>query len=103
MVPQEPLWDVFTPEVITKLRQIRSPSDRLQNRLAIIAAGGLNPSQLNRELRAYKAAWEVYLTAAFAIGLLEGEHGKELRARLTGSDDDNFWPALSECFVAWYL
>jgi hypothetical protein len=58
---------------------------------------------MNRELRAYKAAWEVYLTAAFAIGLFEGEHGKELRARLTGSDDDNFWPALSECFVAWYL
>jgi hypothetical protein len=71
--------------------------------LAIFHAGGLNPSRLNRELRAFKAAWEAYLTAAFAIGMFEGEHGTELRARLTGTDDDNFFSAISECFAAWYL
>jgi hypothetical protein len=43
MLPTEPLWDVFTPAVITRLQSIRSPSDYLQSRLAILAAGGLNP------------------------------------------------------------
>jgi hypothetical protein len=99
----EPLWDVFTPEVIAKLQQVRSPTDLLKWRLAILHAGGLNPSRLNQELRAFKAAWEAYLTAAFAIGLFDGEHGADLRARLTGADDTNFLSAISECFAAWYL
>jgi hypothetical protein len=94
---------VFTPEVVAELQQVKSPSERLLTRLAILHAGGLNPSPLNRELRAFKAAWEVYLTAAFAIGLFEGPHGADLRARLTGTDDDNFASAMSECFAAWYL
>jgi len=103
MIPAEPLWEIFTPDVIAKLRQERSPSSRLQCRLAILDAGGLNPSWQNRELRAFKAAWEAYLTAAFAIGLFDGVQGKELRARLTGTDDNNFLSAISECFAAWYL
>ena len=44
MVPAEPLWDVFTPAVIAKLQAIRSPSEYLKCRLAILGAGGLNPS-----------------------------------------------------------
>jgi hypothetical protein len=103
VVPAEPLWDVFTPEVIADLQQVRSPSKPLRTRLAILHAGGLNPSPLNREMRAFKAAWEAYLTAAFAIGLFHGEHGADLRARLTGIDDPNFFSAISECFAAWYL
>jgi hypothetical protein len=103
MMPVEPLSDVFTPDVIAKLEQSRSPSDRLQARLAILHSGGLNPSALNRELRAFKAAWEAYLTAAFAVGLFDGRHGAELRVRLTGADDNNFSSAMSECFAAWYL
>jgi hypothetical protein len=71
--------------------------------LAILHAGGLNPSPLNRKLRAFKAAYEAYLTTAFAIGLFDGEHGADLRARLTGTDDDNFSSGMSECFAAWYL
>jgi hypothetical protein len=54
-VPAEPLWDVFTPEVIADLQQARSPTDLLKWRLAILHAGGLNPSPLNQELRAFKA------------------------------------------------
>jgi hypothetical protein len=103
MVPTEPLWDVFTPKVIADLQQARSPSERLRTRLAILHAGGLNPSPLNQHLRAFKAAWEAYLTAAFEIGLFGGQHGADLRARLTGIDDDNFFSAISECFAAWYL
>ena len=103
VLPAEPLWDVFTPEVIANLRQVRSPSQRLQTRLRILDAGGLNPNPVNRELRAHKAAWEAYLTAAFAIGLFEGPNGVEFRARLASTDDDNFFSAISECFGAWYL
>jgi hypothetical protein len=101
----DPLRDVFTPQVIAELRQqqARAPTDLLEWRLAILHAGGLNPSPLNHELRAFKAAWEAYLTAAFAIGLFDGGYGADLRARLTGADDTNFLSALSECFAAWYL
>jgi hypothetical protein len=66
-------------------------------------AGGLNPSTENQALRAYKSAWEVYLFAAFACGLFDGDHGKDLRARLTGVDDDSFRSAMSECLAAWYV
>jgi hypothetical protein len=41
--------------------------------------------------------------AAFACGLFESNHGADLRARLTGSDDNNFRSALSECLAAWFL
>lgn len=102
-VPREPLSDVFTTAVISQLRSIRSPSEHLRCRLAILSAGGLDPSPLNRELRAFKTALEAYLTAAFAIGLFEGADGIDLRARLTGHDDDNYLSAISECFAAWYL
>jgi hypothetical protein len=102
-VPSEPLWAIFTPEVVDALQRIPNPSSTLNFRLRVLAAGGLNPSPLNQALRAYKSAWEVYLFAAFACGLLEGEHGSELRGRVTGADDDNFRSAMSECLAAWYL
>jgi hypothetical protein len=102
-IPREPLWDVFTPEIVDALRRIPNPSGALKLRVRVLDAGGLNPSDLNRTLRAYKSAWEVYLHAAFACGLFEGNHGIELRARLTGGDDDNFRSAMSECLVAWFL
>jgi hypothetical protein len=99
-VPAEPLWDVFTPTVVTKLRRVTTPSPALSFRLRVLAAEGPNPDQ---SLRAHKSAWEVYLLAAFACALFEGEHGTDLRARLTGIDDDNFRSALNECLTAWYL
>jgi hypothetical protein len=102
--PNEPLWAIFTPKVIAALRRVENPSRLLDFRLSVLGAGGLNsaagPGQV---LRAYKSAWEVYLFAAFACGLFEGAHGADLRARLTGTDDDNFRSAMSECLAAWYL
>ena len=98
-VPAEPLWDVFTPAVISALRR-RAPTPALSFRLGVLAADGLTP---DHALRACKSAWEVYLIAAFACGLFAGQHGIDLRARLTGIDDDNFRSALSECMAAWYL
>jgi hypothetical protein len=53
MIPLEPLLDVFRPDVIAKLEQTGSPSDRLQTRLTILHSGGLNLISRNRELRAF--------------------------------------------------
>ena len=87
-VPAEPLWAIFTSEVVQKLRRVRSPTALLDFRLKVLAAGGLNShSYPGQALRAYKAAWDVYLLAGFACGLFEGAHGNELRARLTGAGD----------------
>src|SRR5262249_45427473 len=83
--------------------RVRNPTELLSFRLRVLAAGGLNPSVDNQTRRAYKSAWEVYLQAAFACGLFEGQHGADLRARLTGVDDDNFRSAMSECLAVWYL
>lgn len=102
-VPDEPLWSVFTPDAVGRLQSVAQPSEALDFRLRVLGAGGLNPSAANRAQRAYKAAWEVYLTAAFVCGLLDGAHGADLMARLTGVNDDNFRSAMSECLVAWYL
>jgi hypothetical protein len=89
MIPKEPLWEIFTREIITNLYRAK-PSDWLTYRLEVLQSGGLNPSSKNKRLRAVKSAWEAYLSAAFACGLFEGPDGTDLRCRLTGLDDANF-------------
>ncbi|MBI4600914.1 MAG: hypothetical protein HY721_03040 [Planctomycetes bacterium] len=57
-----------------------------------------------RRLRAaHRAAWEGYLTAAHACGLLDGESRNDLRARLTGKDDAGFRSAMAECLACWFF
>lgn len=99
-IPAEPLGDVFTPAILAELQRAKTPGPCLGFRLRVLAANGLHP---DHALRPCKSAWEVYLLAAFACGLFEGEHGADLRARLTRIDDNNFRSALSECMAAWYL
>ncbi len=101
-IPREPLWKIFTPEILVNLQRAAS-TDRLAFRLDALGSGGLNPSCRNKRLRAVKSAWEAYLSAAFACGLFEGPHGIDLRNRLTGIDDANFRSAMSECFAVWYF
>src|ERR1700747_3830287 len=48
-----------------------------------------------------KNAWRDYLEVAIDCELLTDAHGDELRARLTGTDDENFASAISECLAAW--
>jgi hypothetical protein len=43
------------------------------------------------------------LQVALDCGLLEDSHGIDLRARLTGTDDDNFLSGISECLAAWFV
>jgi hypothetical protein len=103
LVQKEPLWDIFTPDVVASWRRMPNPTESVKLRLKVVGSGGLNPNFPNRPYPAYKAAWERYPFAAFACGLFQGPHGKDLRARLVAPSDDNFRSALSECLAAWYL
>jgi hypothetical protein len=102
-VPFDPLFAIFTPEVVAKLAGRQNRTDQLEHRLEVLNAGGLKTGFLETRRRSIKSAWETYLHAAFALGLLDGVHGNELRRRLTGHDDDSFRSAMSECMAAWFL
>ena len=108
LVMTDILGEIFTPEVLSRLGRTQNPSDRLRDRLQVLSACGPYPSEYDRALqmaglRGRKAAWETYLTAAKACGLLEGDDGKELWSRLTGIRDDGFRSAMAECMVCWYF
>jgi hypothetical protein len=102
-VPSDPFRAVFTEDVIARLQSRQNPSDQLQHRLKVFAADGQQPGLYAVRRRSLKAAWDVYLHAAFVLGLFEGEHGTELLSRLTGVDDESFRSGMSECLAAWYL
>jgi len=108
MPPADALRAVFSGEVLRYLHETPNPTSHLSERLSILTACGPYPldpdiAQRLRWLRSRRAAWEAYLTAAFASGLLDGAHGCDVRARLTGRDDDNFRSALAECLVCWFI
>lgn len=106
--PSDPLSFVFTPEVINKWQRLCNPSEDLQNRLDVINACGPYPSDRSkaaniRYRRAYKAAWDTYLFAAFACGMFNGNKRNDLLARMQSIDDNDFRSAMSECMACWFL
>ena len=101
--PSDPFRAVFTDDVIARLRSRQNPTDQLTHRLKVFETSGQQSGPYAIRRRALKAAWDAYLYAGFALGLFEGEHGKELLSRLTGVDDDSFRSGMSECLAAWYL
>jgi hypothetical protein len=109
VITMDALPDVFTPEVVDRLASVRNPSDTLRMRVETLTACGpacsTDPRVIHnvRWLRAQRAAWEAYVSAAFACGLMEGERGVDLRQRLTDTDDDNFRGAMAECMTCWFL
>jgi hypothetical protein len=107
-VPPNVLADIFAPEVFERLASRQDPSQNLQYRLDVLTASGpvqSDPCQIERvsKLRKKRAAWDTYLTAAYAIGLFDGPSGQDLRSRLQSPDEDNFRSAISECLAAWFL
>jgi hypothetical protein len=102
-VPSDPLRAVFTEDVIARLQSRQNPSEQLKHRLKVLCTDGQQPDLFAQRRRALKAAWDTYVHAGFALGLLDGEHGLELISRLTGVDDDSFRSGMSECLAAWYL
>ena len=107
-IPSDPLRAVFRSEILAKLGAKKHVSTPLQWRLNVLEACGPMPTDPLKRLeirawRAQKAAWESYLAASFASGLFEGSPGKQLRAKLTEPDDDNFRGAMAECLACWYF
>lgn len=110
-LPSEPLREVFTPSVLQRLDSIKSKSKYLKERLNVVRASGSyiktnEDFETNRTLgalRAKRAAWDVYLTAAYVCGLMDGESGRDLLGRLRDSDDHNFFGAIAECMACWFL
>lgn len=99
----DPIAEIFTPRVIQSLKRLPSQTGPQHVRLLILDETSRSPRLPTHELDALREAWRAYLGTAFRIGLFDGSHGKDLRARLTSTDHDNFHAAMSECLAAWYL
>lgn len=104
--PEEPLDEIFNGDVIDRLKNKKESSESVSFRLNVLTASG--PDTTNEQalwnvpmFRAYRAAWDTYLYAAFASGLFEGSEGVELRGRLTCLDDHGFRSAMAECIACW--
>lgn len=108
LVPCEPLKAVFASEVVRRFLTAPKPSQALQHRVAVLTACGPYPSDEQEAyrvkcLRSIRAAWEVYLEAAFSCGMFEGKRGTDLRERLVGIEDEGFRSAFAECMTCWFL
>ena len=107
-MPRNVLRKVFTDDVVAQLCSVRSLTKDLKFRLSVLGVGGSHPIEPYRrkllcDYRKRKAAWEAYLIAAFAVGLFDDEHGRDLLSRLRSKDDANFRSAMAECMSAWFL
>ncbi|MCC6751551.1 MAG: hypothetical protein IT371_28120 [Deltaproteobacteria bacterium] len=96
---------VFSPAVIERFAQrLDFVTPALRERYDAVTASGPYPSEPSRARRlriwrARRAAWEAYLDAADATGLLDDD----LVARLTGDDEAGFRSATSEAMACWVL
>ena len=96
--PSDPIQAIFSDQVLARLNSRPHKSSRLADRLAILSAHGGRALILAR-----RQAWANYLGEAFMLGLFDDPHGSDLRARLTGVDDNAFHSALKECMIGWVL
>jgi hypothetical protein len=96
---------VFSPAVIERFaRRLDSVSPALRERYDAVTASGPYPSEASRARRlriwrARRAAWEAYLDAADATGLLD----EDLVSRLTGEHEPGFRSAIAEAMACWVL
>jgi len=98
------LADIFAPEVISRLQTLDKKTGAQLTRLYVLTCGdGTGLGMIGPDLVTFRDAWARYVACAFRIGLFQGATGNDLRARLTGIDDDNFVSAMNECLAAWFL
>ncbi len=98
------LEEIFTADVIERLKRHPAPSTTLTRRIDILTGtetpdADRDTQNWNLILCARKAAWNKYLSAMRGAGLLDDD----VRARLTDTDDDNFRSALAECLTCHFL
>lgn len=100
------LETVFDEDFIRRLRRKagQTGDKKLQLRYQVLLASGPLPddpvmARHVRIRRAQKAAWEAYLDAAAACGLLDAD----LMGRLRDFSEDNARGAMAECLACWLL
>jgi hypothetical protein len=108
VIPSDFLKEVFPAEMLERLRSHAEKNEGVSDRLEILAASGPEPSDpwkqhRLRYCRRNKAAWDAYLTGAYAVGLLGSGHADDLLARLRSPSNDSFRAAMAECMAAWFL
>lgn len=97
--------DVFTPEVVASFAATLDGATPLAKaRYEILTAHGPfpaadRPAYWLRHLRAQRAAWEAYIDAAAATGVLD----EDVTQRFRGRNDDNIRSAHAECLAAWFF
>src|SRR5215470_3023335 len=98
------LAGIFTPQVLWRLQSLDSKTEAQKTRVYVLTCGdGTGLGMIGRDLVTFRDAWARYLACAFRVGLFDGANGNDLRARLTGTDDDNFISGMNECLATWFL
>lgn len=101
----EEIFDEPTLKILYS-RPVRLKSE--QFRLQVLNASGpiskdyREPHRLFA-FRASRAAWDVYVSAAKVVGLLDGVNGAKLKSDLRSPDPFVFEAAMAECMTAWYF
>jgi hypothetical protein len=98
------LDEIFTADSIERLRNHKSPSEKLIRRIDILTAKEDPKAELcerigQRVRLAYRTAWASYVAAMRASGTLDAD----VLARLTGPGDADFRSAMSECLTCHLL
>lgn len=97
--------DVFPPEILLAFAaRLPNATPLARHRYEVVTAHGPYPSDdsaayILRQLRAQRAAWEAYLDAAAATGLLDTEMTERMRSDV----DHNIRSARAECLAAWFF
>jgi len=98
---------VFDDRTCRKLRQKAANSPDAAYIVSVLDVQGDTPSSnephIREKNRKVLASWDAYLSASEAIGMFDGQEGRDLKARLRSGKDPNFRAAMAECCAAWYL
>ncbi len=98
------LAGIFTPQVVWRLQSLDNKTKAQLTRVYVLTCGdGTGLGMMGPDLVTFRDAWARYPASAFRVGLFDGANGNDLRARLTGTDDDNFISAMNECLATWFL
>ncbi len=99
------LGDVFPPDVVAAFAaRIGTATPLARHRYNVLTAHGPFPTDDGevfrlKRLRAERAAWEAYLDAAAATGLLDAD----LVERMRSDVDHNIRSARAECLASWFF
>jgi hypothetical protein len=104
--PTDALRELIPEETRRKWR--KKGGAQLIERIQVLESSGPLPSdeceqQRMWQLRAQKAAWEMYLSTAYSCSLFCADRAADLVARLRSPDESDFRSAIAECLACWFF